>query len=225
MATGTQALRAAAASLLLATGFGHGSAGPDSIHALIQDAEEQSRHRLLDEKSQTAGLEVSAAADGSEEDGESLVDSINDFIFGDDCDRSPKDVLGLVDLSSWMSTLDANTSLADLTIPGTHHSGAYALSTTVNPNDPEYAILEEASYGLPDKVVSPWVCRFSLTQSLSLSEQLRAGIRYLDLRIDFDSETETFRTFHILFGPNAEVLFGQIAGFLKKIQQKSYWWK
>jgi len=59
-----------------------------------------------------------------------------------------------IETSSWMCNIDDNTLLSSLTIPGTHDSAAYD---------------------------SPWP--FVATQDLSILDQLRAGIRYFDLRM------------------------------------------
>lgn len=152
---------------------------------------------------------------GAEGD-KSILDTVNDFFFDEWCDRTEKDTSNLSDLSSWMSTLDPVTNLADITLPGTHHSAAYDLSTTFNPNDSEYQTIQDASYGvdLPDKLVAPWVCRFALTQSLSIAEQLQAGVRYFDLRADYDAETSSFRAFHLLFGLRIEDILVQIQEFI-----------
>mmetsp|Transcript_3489 Transcript_3489/g.7979 ORF Transcript_3489/g.7979 Transcript_3489/m.7979 type:complete len:418 (+) Transcript_3489:230-1483(+) len=151
-----------------------------------------------------------------EEENSSFLDSVSDFFFDEHCDRTEKDISNLSDLSDWMSTLDPATNLGDITLPGTHHSAAYVLSTKFNPNDAEYQAIQDASFGvdLPDKLIAPWVCRFALTQSLSIAEQLQAGVRYFDLRVDYDPETSTFRAFHLLFGLRIEDILVQMKEFI-----------
>lgn len=149
-----------------------------------------------------------------------LEDSISGLFFDDYCERTEKDVSNLSDHSDWMSILlGPDTNLGDITFPGTHHSAAYTLTKSFNPNDPEYAsTIESASISLgvdiPDKLVSPWACDFALTQSLSISEQLQAGVRYLDLRVDYDSQTQSFRVFHLLFGQQIDIILRQIKEFI-----------
>ncbi|MGA9637853.1 phosphatidylinositol-specific phospholipase C [Flavobacterium sp.] len=61
---------------------------------------------------------------------------------------------GLYNMSNWMGALDETKSLTALSIPGTHDSGA----------------LHEPFFGTT-------VC-----QTLTIDEQLKAGVRYLDIR-------------------------------------------
>ncbi|HEY4277020.1 MAG TPA: phosphatidylinositol-specific phospholipase C domain-containing protein [Conexibacter sp.] len=67
-----------------------------------------------------------------------------------------------VDESSWMSGLSDGTRLSQLTLPGTHDTGTYGLSTDLA--DTDYR-----------------------AQSLSLAEQLQAGIRAIDIRLEDES--------------------------------------
>ena len=159
--------------------------------------------------------------DGTDQEGEeennSFLDNVSDFFFDENCERTRKDTSNLSDLSDWMSTLDPATNLSDVTLPGTHHSAAYDLSTTFNSNDLEYQKIQDASFGvdLPDKLIAPWVCRFALTQSLSIAEQLQAGVRYFDLRVDYDPDTSAFRVFHLLFGLQIEEILSQMKDFIR----------
>lgn len=58
---------------------------------------------------------------------------------------------------NWMEKLKSNIKVSELSIPGTHDSGTYALSN---------------------------ISIISKTQSLDTTNQLEAGIRFLDLRVD-----------------------------------------
>ena len=144
--------------------------------------------------------------------------TLDDFFFDDRCDRPDEDTSNIRDLSDWMASLDPNINLSDITLPGTHNSAAYDLTTTFNMNDPQYAYIQEATLGginLPNKLIAPFACRFALTQSLSLAEQLRSGIRYFDLRVDYDDETSSFRIFHLLFGLPIQDILKQIQDFIE----------
>jgi 1-phosphatidylinositol phosphodiesterase len=148
---------------------------------------------------------------------DTAVAKLDDFFFSDKCARPDEDTSRIRDLSNWMALIDANTSLADLTLPGTHNSAAYDLSTHFNENDPQYNYIQEATFGidLPNKLIAKFACRFALTQSLSISEQLRSGIRYFDLRVDYDEETSTFRAFHLLFGLPIQEILKEIRDFIR----------
>jgi len=108
-----------------------------------------------------------------------------------------------------------STRLLDITLPGTHNSAAFDLTTELNENDPDYSTIEKGTFSIPDAVISQWICSYALTQSLSLSEQLQAGARYLDLRFDFDAATSTWRGYHFLWGSEMLTLLEQIATFSK----------
>ncbi len=64
----------------------------------------------------------------------------------------------------WMADIKDDISLKDLTIPGTHDSGA--------------------DYGCPDPVYD----QYGECQDWSIAEQLKNGIRYLDIRLKYDDE-------------------------------------
>ena len=70
------------------------------------------------------------------------------------------------------------TRLVDLILPGTHDSGSYAI-TKASPPAPG----APASYAQVGSIAAKW----AKTQDQTLEEQLRGGIRYLDLRVaDFE---------------------------------------
>jgi 1-phosphatidylinositol phosphodiesterase len=68
-------------------------------------------------------------------------------------------------MSNWMARLSGNESLADLTLPGTHDSHC------TNSNILNWNV-----------VVAP----FAATQAIDISEQLVAGVRFIDLRCGYD---------------------------------------
>ena len=76
------------------------------------------------------------------------------------CDEP--DLAPNVNESSWMSNLSDGTRLSQLTLPGTHDTGTYGISTALRYTD--------------------W-----RAQSLSLTNQLQAGIRAIDIRLEDDS--------------------------------------
>lgn len=146
-------------------------------------------------------------------DWDKLQESFKDFFTDDHCLRAEKDVSKLKDLSSWMSNV-ADLNFMDVTFPGSHNSVAYDLTTDINRDDPEYVKVKEGitTIGLPEEYFAQWICGYALTQSLSISEQLQAGIRYLDMSIDYDGSS--FRGVHLMFGKSAEELLTQIKTFL-----------
>lgn len=80
--------------------------------------------------------------------------------------------------SGWMEkTFSAapQTRLRDMVIPGTHDTGTYAItsSSDLDPDDSSWY------YGFAKSTVANW----AKTQDLRVYDQLRQGIRYLDLRV------------------------------------------
>lgn len=63
--------------------------------------------------------------------------------------------------SNWMSGIDDNTLISDISIPGTHDSGS--------------------------KIVDSMTSTWAQCQSMSISQQLEAGVRYLDMRLEYDT--------------------------------------
>ncbi|CAM1373582.1 phosphatidylinositol-specific phospholipase C domain-containing protein [Tenacibaculum xiamenense] len=66
--------------------------------------------------------------------------------------------------NDWMSYLDPETNIANLTIPGTHDTGAYGKADLTG----EQHVFPRSTY---------------ITQNLSFYEQLNKGIRFFDIRL------------------------------------------
>ena len=73
---------------------------------------------------------------------------------------------------NWMSVIKDNINLKDLTIPGTHDSGA--------------------DYGCPDYSYS----KYGKCQDMTISQQLEAGVRYLDIRLKYNKNEDKLRIQH-----------------------------
>lgn len=95
--------------------------------------------------------------------------------------------------SHWMGSLFpviSNLTLLDLSLPGTHDTFTYNLSTTVadNANDLPDAlahILHEYHAELNWLEIGHFMRNQSRSQGLSITEQLNAGIRFVDFRTIF----------------------------------------
>ena len=90
-------------------------------------------------------------------------------------------------LSTWMGDLEpiiGNLTLFDLSLPGTHDTLTYDLSTTVadNANDlPAWAAwFLHTIHG--SGFIGQFIRKQAVTQELNVTEQLQAGMRFLDLR-------------------------------------------
>ncbi|XP_028359522.2 PI-PLC X domain-containing protein 1-like [Phyllostomus discolor] len=88
--------------------------------------------------------------------------------------------------ANWMSALHPrlwDIPLHHLAIPGSHDTMTYSLDPTcpISPTESPW-LLQFLDWLLPS-VIEPTVLKWSVTQVLTVTEQLDAGVRYLDLRI------------------------------------------
>ncbi|KAI4554083.1 hypothetical protein MJG53_019382 [Ovis ammon polii x Ovis aries] len=87
--------------------------------------------------------------------------------------------------ADWMSALSSrlwDVPLHQLSIPGSHDTMTYCLNKKSPISSQEPRLLQLLRKVLPC-VTLPVVLKWSTTQVLSVTEQLDAGVRYLDLRI------------------------------------------
>ncbi|XP_024905802.1 PI-PLC X domain-containing protein 1 [Pteropus alecto] len=87
--------------------------------------------------------------------------------------------------ADWMSALCPrlwDVPLHQLSIPGSHDTMTYCLNrkSPISPN--ESRLLRLLAKVLPC-ITQPVVLKWSVTQALNVTEQLDAGVRYLDLRV------------------------------------------
>ena len=77
--------------------------------------------------------------------------------------------------SDWMSAIRGETKLTEITVPGTHDSCARKFKG-------------EDAFGVLSGI--------SKCQSLNITEQLNAGVRFLDVRCEVDADTHSVKTVH-----------------------------
>ncbi|KAG8439742.1 hypothetical protein GDO86_009113 [Hymenochirus boettgeri] len=85
----------------------------------------------------------------------------------------------------WMAQLPEkllDVPLYYLSVPGSHDSMSYCLDKT-SPLDPQLPVTLSIFEKFVPCITRTIILRWSTTQTLSVAEQLNAGIRYLDLRI------------------------------------------
>lgn len=109
----------------------------------------------------------------------------------------------------------ARRTLKDITLPGTHNSGAYELIEKVLPGRAEAIIeicglIEDNFDGPIEEIIMNW----SITQTQNLYGQLRGGIRYLDFRAGWLPSEGLWVTHHFLIGNPVETLLKDIKKFL-----------
>jgi hypothetical protein len=94
---------------------------------------------------------------------------------------------------SWMRCLDSNKKISEFTIPGTHDTMTYTITKGLIkglPNEALEGILGSLSIlpfapvaAVASSVIVEVIYRMTNCQTLTLKEQLEAGIRFLDLRL------------------------------------------
>ncbi|KAM4796679.1 PI-PLC X domain-containing protein 1 [Rhinophrynus dorsalis] len=85
----------------------------------------------------------------------------------------------------WMAQLPEalwDTPLYNLSIPGSHDTMSYCLDIT-SPIDPDSPTMLSVFDKFVPCIARTIILKWSTTQSLSVTEQLQCGVRYLDLRI------------------------------------------
>ena len=123
-------------------------------------------------------------------------------------------------LADWMAE-DAASLYArtphEVTLPGTHDSGAYWLTKQTIPDarfPPAWAAAAIAAaerLGVPvDDIITKW----ALTQSADVGAQLRAGFRYLDLRAGWNGTA--WCVHHAEVGVPMRVVLADLAAFVKR---------
>lgn len=125
---------------------------------------------------------------------------------------------------TWMGDLFEvlrERKLFQLTLPGTHDSGAYQLERIRTPGSrssiPQWveSLRQQACFqGIIDQVILD----FSLTQSMPIAKQLDAGIRYLDLRVCLHDGN--FHAHHGFVGPSLSVAFAELQSFMQSVTQE-----
>jgi len=85
--------------------------------------------------------------------------------------------VSLVDTRNWMASLVDGTTFSNIVMPGSHDAGVSRL---------KHCSLSGVAATIIGVVVSDAVKVATQTQDISISEQLKAGSRYFDLRVDYD---------------------------------------
>lgn len=94
-------------------------------------------------------------------------------------------------LADWMghvSTVIGSQTLLDLSLPGTHDSMTFDLSTTFSDGANDLPpVVSWVLHEFRDLAPGPFVRNQSKTQGLNMTEQLQSGVRFMDFRIMFSA--------------------------------------
>ena len=108
-------------------------------------------------------------------------------------------------------------SLKEITLPGTHDSGAYHLSHARMPGIDDAMWLSFDAVALKQHIPASTVAiSWGQCQSQIISHQLLGGIRYFDLRVGWDSATAQWVAFHYVIGASFDSLLQEFSRFLKE---------
>ena len=122
------------------------------------------------------------------------------------------------DYSNWMGNLPNEKQLCpikDLVIPGSHNAGAYFLHQDFEVGPDEGPVIQSLG-SMFGKVAKSVVHAWGITQTLTIYQQLMAGIRYLDLRVALRKEDNQFRVLHGLYGIAIEEALEDVKRFMVK---------
>jgi hypothetical protein len=111
-----------------------------------------------------------------------------------------------------------NRMLRQIVLPGTHDSGTYNISAKSPFGMDEEGIVKQLEKVAPLKIVKQTMANWSRAQFHDFSGQLKTGIRYLDLRVQFDNGQ--FNLVHGLVGASMDDLLTQVSDFIKQEQSK-----
>ena len=99
--------------------------------------------------------------------------------------------------NNWMSSINDETWISEMSIPGTHD--------TMTASDPK-----------DNWCMSTFIKRCCVTQSMTLKEQLDAGIRFIDIRLKHHDNTFTAHHAQFNLGVNLRDILGTLAYFLRQ---------
>ncbi|CAD6186001.1 unnamed protein product [Caenorhabditis auriculariae] len=128
-------------------------------------------------------------------------------------------------MANWMSALPESRKKAPfstLKIPGSHNSGAYDLRDDLPMANDQNFNVTVRQMGT-SRFVRKFVKKWSETQIFDVYEQLEAGVRYLDIRLELMIDENGWMELmlvHGLYGPSAMSFFEKIRTFLDSHPQE-----
>jgi len=123
----------------------------------------------------------------------------------------------LTDRSRWMGNHYKSLQskqLWQITLPGSHDSGAFGMSTsrTGCGDAPEW--VNDLPYGVEI------IRRYATAQNMDIASQLNNGCRYFDIRPYYSNSDGKFYAHHDVVGADCEVMLDQISRFLQETKQE-----
>lgn len=103
-----------------------------------------------------------------------------------------------------------NQTILDLTLPGTHESGAYWFSNIISPDAPAFVYRLSREYNIS---AHTFIRKWAINQHRTIYNQLNDGIRYFDVRIA-ENEAKELLMSHSLFGVPIKTILDDFKRFL-----------
>lgn len=120
------------------------------------------------------------------------------------------------DYSRWMENLPNEKQLCplkDLVIPGSHDSGTFFLDQNMEIGPDESPTIQTMG-SVFGRIAKSVVYSWSVTQSMTIYEQLLSGIRYLDLRVAYRAESKQLHILHGLYGWTIDQVLEEVNRFV-----------
>jgi hypothetical protein len=118
------------------------------------------------------------------------------------------------DYSNWMSdALDEETLIIEVKMLGAHDAFSHEIGIS-SPVDEESA--DSLMKGFIGRLIKGFSIRQSKTQVVSVSEQLKSGIRYLDMRLSYNEKEDSYYTTHNYFSSKLEEVLSEMTLFLSE---------
>ena len=123
-----------------------------------------------------------------------------------------------LDLGNWMAKLPSQIQekpIRQLSMPGSHDSGVFYLdkNSSIAPGEGKVIKFLARMFGSCAKNI---IYNWSITQDLSIYNQLKQGIRYFDLRVAYEETTKKFYVVHGLYGSTYSKLFEEFKHFAQE---------
>jgi len=120
----------------------------------------------------------------------------------------------------WMTDLQEDINdkkFIDLWLPGSHDSGTSKINflsrIAANQDIPKF--LNKLTYVGIGFAVEKVIANWAKAQSLTIAEQLNAGVRYLDIRLAYKKSSKEFWTIHTQYSQKFSEILDEIFIFLK----------
>lgn len=124
------------------------------------------------------------------------------------------DEVSEIDYSSYMGeTLEFNQKLLEIALLGAHDAFSYDIDiNSVVDNKSSEGLMQ----GFIGRLIKGFSVRQSKTQTVSVQDLLKSGVRYFDLRVSYNESEDLYYTVHNYFSTPLTLVLSQIEQFLEE---------